>query len=75
MSTASKIVYSYLRTKKKFPHVWCPGCGIGIVLGALLRSMADLEIDRDNVAMISVVPAGCRFIAISILCIRLMAAP
>jgi len=25
--------YIYLRYKKKFPHVWCPGCGIGIVMG------------------------------------------
>ncbi|MBD3168567.1 MAG: 2-oxoacid:ferredoxin oxidoreductase subunit beta [candidate division Zixibacteria bacterium] len=57
MSTASTIVYNYLRSKKKFPHVWCPGCGIGIVMGALLRSMADLEIDKNNVVMVSGI--GC----------------
>jgi 2-oxoglutarate ferredoxin oxidoreductase subunit beta len=57
MSTASNTVYNYLRSKKKFPHVWCPGCGIGIVMGALLRSMADLEINKNDVAMVSGI--GC----------------
>ena len=29
----------YLRHNKKFPHIWCPGCGNGIVLSALLRAI------------------------------------
>jgi 2-oxoglutarate ferredoxin oxidoreductase subunit beta len=29
----------YLRHQKKFPHVWCAGCGIGIVMGAVVRAM------------------------------------
>ncbi len=57
MAVASTVVYEYLRGKKKFPHVWCPGCGIGIIMGALLRAMADLEIKKGDVAMISGI--GC----------------
>jgi len=34
--------YKYLRAKKKFPHVWCPGCGIGIVMGSIIRAVDSL---------------------------------
>ncbi|MDO8473582.1 MAG: thiamine pyrophosphate-dependent enzyme [Dehalococcoidia bacterium] len=47
----------YLRPKKKFPTVWCPGCGIGIVQGGIIRGVERLGLDKDNVAMISGI--GC----------------
>ncbi|MCL4368744.1 MAG: 2-oxoacid:ferredoxin oxidoreductase subunit beta, partial [Actinobacteria bacterium] len=50
-------IYPYLRSHKKFPHVWCPGCGIGIVLGTLVRSIDKLGLQKDNVAMVSGI--GC----------------
>ena len=37
MTEITKLVHKYLRHDKKFPHVWCPGCGNGIVLGAMIR--------------------------------------
>jgi 2-oxoglutarate ferredoxin oxidoreductase subunit beta len=46
----------YLR-KRNLPHIWCAGCGNGIVLGALLRAIARLELDPDRVAMVSGI--GC----------------
>ncbi|MBI4301501.1 MAG: 2-oxoacid:ferredoxin oxidoreductase subunit beta [Chloroflexi bacterium] len=49
--------HHYLRTQKKFPTVWCPGCGIGIVLGGIIRAVADLRLDKDKVAMVSGI--GC----------------
>src|SRR4030065_161889 len=33
MAEVTKLIHKYLRHDKKFPHVWCPGCGIGIMLG------------------------------------------
>lgn len=51
------VIYSYLRPKKKFPGVWCAGCGIGIVLGAIVRAVDRLGLARDRVAMISGI--GC----------------
>ena len=49
--------YEYLRHHKKFPHLWCAGCGIGIVMGSLLRSVQKLELEQDDVAVISGI--GC----------------
>ncbi len=49
--------YAYLRPKKKFPNVWCAGCGIGIVLGAVIRAVDRIGWDRDDVAMVSGI--GC----------------
>jgi 2-oxoglutarate/2-oxoacid ferredoxin oxidoreductase subunit beta len=49
--------YEYLRHNKRFPHLWCAGCGIGIVMGSLLRAVQKLELDQDDVAIISGI--GC----------------
>jgi 2-oxoglutarate ferredoxin oxidoreductase subunit beta len=49
--------YEYLRHHKRFPHVWCAGCGIGIVMGSILRSVQKLELNQDDVAVISGI--GC----------------
>ena len=73
----SDITHHYLRAKKKFPNVWCAGCGNGIVMGALIRAIDKLGLDKDNVAIVpvSAAPAACRYIWISIPCTRLMDAP
>ncbi|MGM0628255.1 MAG: 2-oxoacid:ferredoxin oxidoreductase subunit beta [Candidatus Fermentibacterota bacterium] len=49
--------YKYLRHKKKFPHVWCPGCGIGILMGSIIRAVDALEWKKDEVVMSSGI--GC----------------
>jgi len=49
--------YSYLRQQKKFPHVWCAGCGIGVVMGAIIRAVDELNLDQDSVAVVSGI--GC----------------
>ncbi len=41
----------------KFPHIWCPGCGDGIALKAILRSVEELGWKKDDVAMVSGI--GC----------------
>jgi 2-oxoglutarate ferredoxin oxidoreductase subunit beta len=52
-----KIIHQYLRHNKKFPHVWCAGCSNGIVLGSLVRAIAELKLPKDNVTMASGI--GC----------------
>jgi len=52
-----EIIHEYLRHAKKFPHIWCPGCGNGIVLGALLRAIHDTGWKKDDVMMASGI--GC----------------
>ena len=49
-------IKQYLRTRF-FPHLWCPGCGHGIVLNGLLRSLETLGINKNNVVMVSGI--GC----------------
>src|SRR5512137_531004 len=49
--------YMYLRPTKKFPNVWCAGCGIGIVMGALIRAIDRIGLDNDNVALVAGI--GC----------------
>jgi 2-oxoglutarate ferredoxin oxidoreductase subunit beta len=51
------IVQEYLRPHKKFPSVWCPGCGDGIVLGSILRAVHDQGWKKEDVAMVSGI--GC----------------
>ena len=52
-----EILHRYLRHAKKFPHIWCPGCGNGIVLGALLRAIHGLGWKNDDVVLVSGI--GC----------------
>ncbi len=47
---------SYLRIDR-WPTVWCPGCGNGIILKAILQSIHNLSLRRDRVAVISGI--GC----------------
>jgi 2-oxoglutarate ferredoxin oxidoreductase subunit beta len=49
--------YAYLRHNKKFPNMWCAGCGIGIVMTALIRAIDRLGLEKDQVAIISGI--GC----------------
>ncbi|MGD8626542.1 MAG: 2-oxoacid:ferredoxin oxidoreductase subunit beta [Anaerolineae bacterium] len=49
--------YEYLRHHKRFPHLWCAGCGIGIIMGSILRSVQRLELVQDDVVVISGI--GC----------------
>ncbi len=46
----------YLRMNK-LPHIWCPGCGNGIVLGAFVRALDAAGVDRDRAVIVSGI--GC----------------
>jgi 2-oxoglutarate/2-oxoacid ferredoxin oxidoreductase subunit beta len=55
-SVESFNIRDYLRTDL-FPHFLCPGCGHGIALRALLWAVHDLDIDKNNLAIVSGI--GC----------------
>jgi 2-oxoglutarate ferredoxin oxidoreductase subunit beta len=57
MPEVTKLIHKYLRHDKKFPHVWCPGCGIGIMLGALIRAIDRTGFEKDDIVLISGI--GC----------------
>ncbi len=51
------VVHKWLRHDKKFPHVWCPGCGLGILLGSLVRALENSGLSKDEFALVSGI--GC----------------
>jgi 2-oxoglutarate ferredoxin oxidoreductase subunit beta len=57
MANEKEGIYNYLRTDKKFPPIWCPGCGNGIVMGSMLRAVAAIGLNKDKVAVVSGI--GC----------------
>ncbi len=57
MSEVTQLIHEYLRHNKKFPHVLCPGCGHGVVLGSLIRSVHALNLSKDEVVVVAGI--GC----------------
>ncbi len=43
--------------KGMIPHIWCPGCGDGIILSEFLRAINDLNIDSKKTVVVSGI--GC----------------
>ncbi|HEY50406.1 MAG TPA: 2-oxoacid:ferredoxin oxidoreductase subunit beta [Dehalococcoidia bacterium] len=57
MREAEHLVHKYLRSSKRFPHIWCSGCGIGIFMQALVRVIDQSEYSKDDIVLISGI--GC----------------
>jgi len=57
MAEVTQLIHDYLRHNKKFPHVFCPGCGHGIILGSLIRSVHALQLPKDDVVIVAGI--GC----------------
>jgi 2-oxoglutarate ferredoxin oxidoreductase subunit beta len=49
-------VNDYIR-QRFFPHLWCSGCGHGIVLNGLIRAVERLGMSRNEIVMVSGI--GC----------------
>ncbi len=56
MAEATRI-YKYLRQDKKYPTVWCAGCGLGTTMASIFRAIDALEIPKDDVVVVSGI--GC----------------
>lgn len=41
----------------RMPHIWCPGCGIGLVAGAFARAIVRTGLNPEKVSMVSGI--GC----------------
>lgn len=41
----------------RLPHILCPGCGIGIVIGAIARAIKELNLDLSKIVIVSGI--GC----------------
>ena len=49
-------IEKFLHTER-LPHIWCPGCGVGIVTGAFLRVVNELGLEREKTVVVSGI--GC----------------
>lgn len=56
MSYMEDLVAKYFRPGH-LPHIWCPGCGNGIITGAIVKAIDKLGLAKDDVAFISGI--GC----------------
>ncbi len=45
------------RLDERFPHILCPGCGIGTAMATLVRAAMELGIDQDQLCVVSGI--GC----------------
>jgi len=46
----------YLRVER-MPHIWCPGCGLGLVVNCFLRGLLRSRLNLDKVVIVSGI--GC----------------
>ncbi len=53
---ANPDINKYYR-RNKLPHIWCPGCGHGIITGAIVRAIDQAGLDQDKTVVISGI--GC----------------
>ncbi|MFA4966635.1 MAG: thiamine pyrophosphate-dependent enzyme [Candidatus Margulisiibacteriota bacterium] len=51
------VIQRYLRTGKKHPVFFCPGCQVGIIMGALIRGINECNLQKDEIFLVSGV--GC----------------
>ena len=52
-------VKDYLR-ERFFPHLWCAGCGHGMVLNGLLQAVEKLGMSKNEIVMVSGIGCSAR---------------
>nr|WP_246637660.1 2-oxoacid:ferredoxin oxidoreductase subunit beta [Crassaminicella profunda] len=53
---ASTLIQNNFRMDK-LPHIWCPGCGHGILMRSIAQAIENLGLDKDKVCIVSGI--GC----------------
>lgn len=52
----SELVTKFFR-EEKLPHIWCPGCGHGIIMRSITQAIENLGLEKDKVVIVSGI--GC----------------
>lgn len=52
----SNLVYKYARPEH-LPHIWCPGCGNGIIMRDVMQAIENLGLNRNKTVIVSGI--GC----------------
>ena len=50
---------NYIR-ERFFPHLWCQGCGHGVILNCLLRSVEEAGLDKSEIVIVSGIGCSAR---------------
>ncbi|MDH5684205.1 MAG: thiamine pyrophosphate-dependent enzyme [candidate division WOR-3 bacterium] len=50
-------IFEYIRLDGRFPHILCPGCGIGTVMNAMVRAFTELKLNKNRLCVVSGI--GC----------------
>ena len=52
----SDLIYKYMRPEH-LPHIWCPGCGNGVIMRDVAQAMENAGVDRNKTVIVSGI--GC----------------
>ena len=55
-SNTSNLIYKYARPEH-LPHIWCPGCGNGIIMRDVVQAIENLGLNRNKTVIVSGI--GC----------------
>ena len=55
----SNLIYKYMRPEH-LPHIWCPGCGNGIILRDVAQAIENLGLNRDRTVIVSGIGCAAR---------------
>lgn len=61
MSKLAEVDYNQYLRVHRLPTTWCAGCGDGAIMKSLIRAMDEINISRDNTAIISGIGCSGRF--------------
>jgi 2-oxoglutarate/2-oxoacid ferredoxin oxidoreductase subunit beta len=53
---ASELIQNYFRMNR-LSHIWCPGCGHGIIMKAVAEAIDNLKLDKNKICVVSGI--GC----------------
>ncbi|SFH48999.1 2-oxoglutarate ferredoxin oxidoreductase, beta subunit [Tindallia magadiensis] len=56
MSLGSPVIKEYFRSDR-LPHIWCPGCGHGVIMRGVAIAIDNLKLDKKKVCVVSGI--GC----------------
>jgi 2-oxoglutarate ferredoxin oxidoreductase subunit beta len=50
----------HLMRADRLPHIWCPGCGLGVAMKSLLLALEELDMPLDDVALVAGIGCSAR---------------
>jgi len=56
MSQGSQLIQDNFRSHR-LPHIWCPGCGHGVIMRGVAQAIENLKLDKTKVCVVSGI--GC----------------